>query len=332
MSILDRIDELTALCPCGAPPRPDSPYCSYDCEPTHRAIHTTSDIDGTPMRWRPDLVTAHDDSDLHDAGTMTWYTGRHNARLYQRGIPDRGQPITWHLRLDDGHRYVGLDLVCDDTDVLTDIHEQRMADAWQRLERELGDHRRTEPANGNLGAWDLWQGQRRAARRALEESTRLRICDWLRANNLDPDTIPFRSPIRIHGAHVTVRVSVREDGQLQVRNGELVTLPHTVPLLEPWPAGLPQPGWHEWQFPDPVLLHGDEPFDLNAAIRRIGQAMHQFTAAMASAAERMRYFVDVAYEPQPEPANHPLARVTAQRRNQQHGPQQRQRPPRQLRR
>jgi hypothetical protein len=46
----------------------------------------------------------------------------------------------------------------------------------------------------------------------------------------------------------------------------------------------------------------------------------------------MRYFVDTVYEPRPEPADHPLARIRAQRRNQQHGPQQRQRPPRQLRR
>lgn len=57
MELLDRIDRaVDGLCPCGADPRPNSAYCSPDCEPTHRGEHTTSDIDGTAMRWRPALA------------------------------------------------------------------------------------------------------------------------------------------------------------------------------------------------------------------------------------------------------------------------------------
>ncbi|GGN39578.1 hypothetical protein FHR83_006688 [Actinoplanes campanulatus] len=243
--ILDRLDAaIDGLCPCGAEPREGSAYCGYDCEPTHRAVHTISDTDGTQMRWRPDLVTAFDDSDLHDLGTMTWYTGAANASLYQRGIPHRGQTTTWHLRLDDGHRYVGLDLAFDDTvDVLADDHVRRMTDAWTRLERELGNQRHTEPAHRNISAWDIWHRQRqedRAARYARDEQ---RICDWLRANHLDPNVIPAASAIRIHDGQITVNVWVRGDeGELQIHDGEPVTRPHTVPLAQPWPDGLDYDG------------------------------------------------------------------------------------------
>jgi hypothetical protein len=44
------------LCPCGAPPRAGSIYCSDDCVPTYHGADTISDVDGTGMRWRPDLA------------------------------------------------------------------------------------------------------------------------------------------------------------------------------------------------------------------------------------------------------------------------------------
>ena len=70
---------------------------------------------------------------------------------------------------------------------------------------------------------------------------------------------------------------------------------------------------------------------LRRAFVSINVAVQQFVAATAPLVEGMNYFMDAAYEPRPEPADHPLARINARRRNQQHGPQRAQRPPRQLR-
>jgi hypothetical protein len=55
-NILDRIDAtLDGLCPCGGTPREGSTYCSDDCVPTWRARDTVSDLDGTAMRWAPNM-------------------------------------------------------------------------------------------------------------------------------------------------------------------------------------------------------------------------------------------------------------------------------------
>lgn len=48
MELLDRIDELTRLCPCGAEPQPGFRYCGEDCTPAPGA--------GAPIR--PDVLTA----------------------------------------------------------------------------------------------------------------------------------------------------------------------------------------------------------------------------------------------------------------------------------
>jgi hypothetical protein len=99
------------------------------------------------MRWRPDLVTAVDDSDLIDLGSQTWYTGRLNARIYERAR----RPDTWHLRLDDGHRYVGCDLpdVGGRQEPVTDALISRVWETWRRLERELTAPRPTNADGGN---------------------------------------------------------------------------------------------------------------------------------------------------------------------------------------
>jgi hypothetical protein len=148
--ILSRIDAtIGGLCPCGADPRPGSPYCSADCEPTHLGRDTDPRQAGdyaTPMRWRPDLVTAADDTDLIPIGSQTCgYTGRHNAQVYER-VSD---PTVWHLRLDDGHRYVGCDLtgMGGRQDPISIEQAARIAEAWQRLERELGNSRHLEPGD-----------------------------------------------------------------------------------------------------------------------------------------------------------------------------------------
>lgn len=139
--ILDRIDAIIdGRCNCGQPPAPAyEPYCSETCAdtPTHHAVHTTSHVDGTPMRWRPDLVTAADDSDLTLIERRP--RGRLNAATYWR----RGGTLM-HLRLDDGNRYVGADV---DTSTTGGYDGTPIWDhpTWERLERELNDNRRTVP-------------------------------------------------------------------------------------------------------------------------------------------------------------------------------------------
>jgi hypothetical protein len=137
-SILDRIDAtLDGLCPCGADPQPGSAYCSYDCEPNWRGLDTISDVDRTAMRWRPDLVTAVDDSDLSLIAEFP-VRGRW-GRIFERAGSD-----TLHLRLDDGHRFVGTDVAADQAGP-PDIEPGLRAELdpiWDRLDRELGDARR----------------------------------------------------------------------------------------------------------------------------------------------------------------------------------------------
>jgi len=139
VELLDQIDRaVDGLCPCGAPPRDGSAYCSEDCVPTYRAAHTSSDTDGTQMRWRPDLVTAVIDRDLTLLAQHR--RGRFNAQVFQRGD-------TIHLRLDDGHRFVGVDV--------EPAGEQEPADYWDRpnwgaLEQELGNGRHVEAAASPL--------------------------------------------------------------------------------------------------------------------------------------------------------------------------------------
>jgi hypothetical protein len=129
--VLGRVD--ADPCPCGAPPRAGSIYCSEDCVPTHQGADTSSDFDGTGMRWRPDLVIAVDD------------TGRSLLRAFQRGLYRAqifeypGAPGRVHLRLDDGDRFIGADAGA------TGNHEP----VWRRLEREFDDGRDPEPDFGS---------------------------------------------------------------------------------------------------------------------------------------------------------------------------------------
>ncbi|MDG4791994.1 hypothetical protein O7626_39970 [Micromonospora sp. WMMD1102] len=148
--LLNRISAaVDGLCPCGAPPADGSAYCSDDCRPTHISEDTDQREAGdlaTPMRWRPDLVTEADDTDLIPLGTETLgYRGRFHAQLFEH----RSNPDRWHLRLDDGHRFVGCDLdgAGGRQDPITDGLRERVMDAWQRLERELVNPRHIELDN-----------------------------------------------------------------------------------------------------------------------------------------------------------------------------------------
>jgi hypothetical protein len=152
MTILEQIDRATSgICPCGAPPADGSAYCSDDCRPTHISSDTDTREAGhlaTPMRWRPDFVTEADDSDLIPVDApRTGYTGRFNATVFRR----RTNPNLLHLRLDDGHRLVGLDVaeVADEHGHISFEAAERVLDTWRRLERELVNPRHTEPVSGD---------------------------------------------------------------------------------------------------------------------------------------------------------------------------------------
>lgn len=241
--ILDRIDNTIAgLCPCGATPRDDSPYCSADCEPTHRA----ADTGHSAMRWRPDLVTAADDSDLIPIGvvvraadTVAIREGRHNATMYQRAT----NPTVWHLRLDDGHRYVGCDLanMGAPDGIISTEQTARIHHTWQRLERELGDRRRTEPATGGMVGINfdpLLRGTADTCHTTAYlrlRSDRERLLAWLRANNLDPGQMLEQEPIHVRGDRITVSYVVRDgSGAIMTDGCRAATQPRTVPLLHPW--------------------------------------------------------------------------------------------------
>lgn len=139
--VMAAIDAATNdLCPCGAAVPADSAsiYCGDDCRPSHIG----PDTGASAMRWRPDLVTADLDDDLHPVAEPAHrYRGRFNGTVYERA----GR-AGWHLRLDDGHRWVGLDVERPDADT--------MAEAWRRLERELTDPRRL--ADEDAHSDDYW--------------------------------------------------------------------------------------------------------------------------------------------------------------------------------
>lgn len=235
--VLDRIDNtINGLCPCGADPRDGSPYCSADCEPTH----TAADTGYSAMRWRPDLVTAHDDSDLipvdvvRAAATVAIREGRHNAHIYQRA----SDPTMWHLRLDDGHRYVGCDLAdMGPVDGIISIEQTaRIHDAWHRLERELTDLRRTESASGGM-VGTIYPAPLTAPNSAIAHlcADRRRLLAWLEANNLDPGQMPEQEPIHLYGNRITVSYVVRdESGAIMTDGYQPITHTRTVPLLQPW--------------------------------------------------------------------------------------------------
>ncbi|HEX6682974.1 MAG TPA: hypothetical protein VF062_09280 [Candidatus Limnocylindrales bacterium] len=148
--VLDRIDNTIAggICPCGAVPREGSPYCSYDCEPNIAGRDTDTREFGdyaTPMRWRPDLVTEAPDDGLTSLG------GRVQVGRFWREVLQRDGTDAVHLRLDDGHRFVG-------ADVSAEFGHDAHNEVWERLERELTDPRHAvseapDPASFNVAEW-----------------------------------------------------------------------------------------------------------------------------------------------------------------------------------
>lgn len=156
-SLEDRLERaIEGLCPCGAAPSDEfSPYCGYACKPTH---YSGDSMPGTAARWRPDLVDEDlDDDDLSDLNSSLLYQGRYTARIFQRGDEVDGA-VTWHLRLNDGERFVGIDL--PDVREIDEQMQRRLIRGWRALERELEnpDSAMPEPESPRLE--ELVQGLR----------------------------------------------------------------------------------------------------------------------------------------------------------------------------
>jgi hypothetical protein len=183
----DQIDRAIAgLCPCGAEPVEEfHPYCSDDCVPNIRARDTDTAGPGaalaTPMRWLPDLLSAADDSNLLPREP------RAPREQFWGEVFDRVPGDALHLRLDDGHRFVGVDVPAGDPDTLTERCER----AWQRLTRELTDRRRAEPepepARGAFPGCECPScrpGARSRYRRERQQAPTIQVCTCGRC---DPD-------------------------------------------------------------------------------------------------------------------------------------------------
>jgi hypothetical protein len=220
--ILAVIDAATAgLCNCGAEPAPGSAYCGDDCRPTHMARDSDDSPAGshdtaTPMRWRPDLVTAADDADLIPLGSTTYYTGRFNAQLFDR----RSRRDVWHLRLDDGHRFVGADLEGLGESIDDDLH-RRVGETWATLERELGNTRHLvaddDPWADAMSDRDMFVAAFNRAHHRLAETAQRRQATWsaaweaaFRATQGMADTIdsPLRiaPPLSYHDPSIRIRM------------------------------------------------------------------------------------------------------------------------------
>lgn len=287
---LTRIDHtLNNLCPCGADPRPGSAYCSEDCTPTHRTRDTTADYDGTAMRWCPDLVTATDNTGLtpithfrHGSGHRTF-----NATVFEHDGTDR-----LHLRLDDGHRFVG----CD-TDGHQVAAEEGLTPLWGRLERELTDPHRVVPD-------DPWADTHPARPTPAEQQ---QIAAWLRENGIDP-TRPLPD-----GNHIHVHLS-------------------TGRAAGPVGNHYPHHAVRAVNITNPVTYRDMERMraQLSRAFRSAGDAMTALRNGIRASARAVGGFVPPA-PPEPQEPHPMLQAIERRRTNTNTGPQpRRQRPPRAL--
>lgn len=297
--VLTNIDRaLDNLCPCGATPRAGSTYCSDDCTPTHIAEHTDVREHGdyaTPMRWRPDLVTACDDSSLEPVEfEHCGYTGRYNPQVFRR------DDNTLHLRLDDGHRFVGCDVENDHSEVWPPEFVERMFTAWGRLDRELSDSRQVEG--------DPWDDvfnhliARRVEARRRQELMVARLVEYA-----------DRAP----------------------RTGQPVTYTFTDEPPSP-PASSPATAPHPWASPAGNPVRDIEAFreqwtrqaDIyRAAFTGVAEGL---AAAFAPIGRVLAEVAASAHALDPVEAEHPMLRAIELRRNRNTGPQPKRRTPRQI--
>ncbi len=102
-----------------------------------------------------------------------------------------------------------------------EMRRQRAEDPAERLRRRTMGY---GPSDGD---------------RAERERVRIRVVEWLRANNIDPMRVAQGYPIVTTPSMIVVHDYVRdEDGQPRVVDGEVPTVETVYPLLTPWPADL----------------------------------------------------------------------------------------------
>ncbi|MFB6392615.1 hypothetical protein [Polymorphospora lycopeni] len=209
MSLLDRLDAAIdgrCACECGRQLDPNGPsayFAGQECQTRWNAAQATNPGDvhlrsdaapypPGPMRWRPDLVNAADDADLIEFDTIrSGYTGPYTAQVFGR----RSQPTTWHLRLNDGHRFVGDDLadVHIENGLISEDLAARIMDLWRRLERDLRNPRHAVPDD----PWpELWSGQRYTMADAAREAVEIRLLGLCRPSSPPRDARqPARMPL-----------------------------------------------------------------------------------------------------------------------------------------
>jgi hypothetical protein len=217
--LINRLDAaIDGLCPCGAEPREGSAYCSDDCVPNYIGAHTDRRQTGplaTPMRWRPDMVSEVDDSGLE----LICHPERRNG--YTRSAFVRAGTGTIHLRLDDGYRFVGVDV----TEVRGQAYVDLLAGKWAALERELISSRHVEPDTDPWADVAVQWGRLTTPQPNMPGYVRDAMCAWLRVNGIDPLDVPMSADIHITWTTITLPMAVRDDaGALQLDPGDRRTL------------------------------------------------------------------------------------------------------------
>jgi hypothetical protein len=363
VELLDQIDRLVeGLCPCGAEPRDGSAYCSYDCEPNHVSIHTDQRETGeyaTPMRWRPDLVNSADDTDLVLIAGGEYYEGDWNAQVFRRGEEADG---VWHLRLDDGCRFVGVDV--DRRANPPEGFGVMLCAKWAALERELGNSRHVEAdpwadvmstrAEGFgwriMSAAEIWARLGFPDRPAgivsmapvgtdLNDRTAWTDLgaiadDGLTWGDTDICTGPLdwsttdRGPITMtldnrYGAFCP---SCADAGTVAHYDIE-IDAPEGVPLLDALVAAESEAALRERAR---ILAEQSPGLAFSGLGERIGDALEELGRTMRPAFEAFSRDVARRFaQPPPEP-DHPMLAAIEARRNRNTGPEQRQRAPRQI--
>ena len=238
-AVVDRLDAaIDGRCPCGADPAPGSAYCSDDCRPTHRGPDTDAPWLGGShaARWRPDLVTAFDESDLRLVTELT-AEDRREADVMDRGASGftwrgyRHRDGRYFVRVDDGHRWVG---------AFTASREDAGRAMRERLERELSDRRRLDPeppTEDTAPTLLLTLGEpdrHRVANYWGMPGVRERLMRWLAANGVAVADVMLGASAEIRDGQLTVECVTRDDHGcvLAHDDGEPVTERRTVPLVE----------------------------------------------------------------------------------------------------
>lgn len=334
MKILDRIDAtLYGLCPCGAQPREGSPYCSYDCEPNHIGEHTDLSAAGshelaTPMRWRPDLVT-----DAPDVG-LTRLGGRVRSGRFWRQVFERDGTDRVHLRVDDGHRYVG-------ADVSAEFGHDAYDEVWERLERNLTDPRQQVPDTRPtvLDRW-YWSPDRPAPRPENPDTLWARhcpscgrrgepishtfsdLCCWCSTELPGPPLQAAAESDPASGAR-SLRLSARLRGQ-RIAVGHILTEARLVASHDP--AELVRSTWAELET-QLLTAIGEQ---INAVFTEAATSLRSAFARIGQACSRLGEQLRQAGLVPPESPVDLRAAALEARRNRNTGPEQQQRAPRRI--